>query len=94
MIGRRLVLALVCGAAWFATASSAQTNHVIDVINPMNFDPPEVTIQVGDTVTFQKGNTSPGHNVRSDGFTQRAWPHRCSSQPVFAAAPSLPVRSP
>ena len=70
MIGRRLVLALVCGAAWFATASSAQTNHVINVHRPHgSFDPPQVTIQVGDTVTFQKGNTNLQHNVQSDGFT-------------------------
>ena len=69
MIGRRLVLALVCCGVGFATAARSQTNHVINVIDPMNFNPPEVTIAVGDTVTFQKGNTNLQHNVRSDGFT-------------------------
>jgi plastocyanin len=68
---RPQVLALLASVAWFAATASAQTNHVIQINNQNNgsFDPPQITIQAGDTVTFQKGNTGQlPHNVVADGF--------------------------
>jgi plastocyanin len=65
---RRQALALLAGVVWLATSASAQTNHVVQVTNQSTFNPSQITIQVGDTVTFQKGSTSLPHNVVADGF--------------------------
>src|SRR5262245_34282531 len=66
MFRRSVVLALVFGGASLFSPLLA-VNHVVQVVNNA-FNPSQLTIQAGDTVTFQKANTSVAHNVVSDAF--------------------------
>jgi plastocyanin len=47
--------------------SAHATDHTVTAMANRTFDPPTLTIAVGDTVTFMNSTTSPGfHNVESD----------------------------
>jgi plastocyanin len=68
MISRSRIVAVTLGVSCLLAMPSHAANHVVQVID-IAFTPSDLTIQVGDTVTFQKTNTGVPHNVRSDGFT-------------------------
>jgi plastocyanin len=62
-------ICFVAGAmlAIFATSAEAMDHTVVARTGPNRFDPPTLTIAVGDTVTFMNDPDGPGfHNVKSD----------------------------
>jgi plastocyanin len=64
---KRLTLLAGGALALFAVTASATDHQVIARNNPRSFDPPTLTINVGDTVTFVNDPANPGfHNVESD----------------------------
>ena len=61
---RRLLLG---GALSLVFAAPASADQVVNGTAALTFEPPAVTVAVGETVTWQFPDTSQAHNVNSDG---------------------------